>query len=1019
MTPFDLQSLLRDDRWMRRVARGLLRDPNDVEDAVQEAWVAELEGGGARLRSRRGWLRGVLWNRASGVVRRERLLRERALDGGRERAEALAPSAAEDAAAREAKRVVAEALLDLDEDLRVTVHLTYLADLSTREVAARTGVSPTAVRKRLARAHAELRRRLDAEHDGDRRAWALALTPFLRPDPAPLAAAAAHRTEPRLAKKPIEMLAAAAAVALTAVASFSFLVDGEGPPRSTETRSVETSSAILSLASPELTPAEGTEPARDAAPSQVGASSLAVIRGRLEAPDGEPLVKGTWTLGIRTGTAFEDAGAIGRGGVLEVRVEPIPGASYELRIESEGLATETFDFPRIRNGRTMALGVVRMRRESVLRCRLVDAAGERLVDSPFDAWLRDSTSYVGGWRGQLKLRRTCEPGTGEVVFDGLGPGWYEVRPQLSGVHIDSRVVQVGESEEVAHEFVLPASTEVVAPAHSERGVEVRLTPRRFSLFKGPEGPLEVDAIDAEGRALDVKVTDHLGTRLRVLGAFTPPLSMSISDPRFLPLQLGGIESGEVVRAHLDGTSSIRLDVRGVDGEPIDLYAVRIEASGGARTSGVDVHDGRTPLTGGRVDGLYAGVELRVVIRTDTHRGEAIVADVPAGVVTDVPVWLEPLTSVHGTVRYADGDPAAFVDVALAIPADVGDSTESPLLPMTTHSGSPERFRRAVAACETDSLGRFSVERPVPGDYLLHASTETGLQGWSDRFTVADAPLAIDLEIPRGASVIGSLDLPEWIDPRDLFVRPVWGLSTSTLGVNAFVRVDSNGTFRMDGLPPETVHFFLHVSRDWSFDMKLPPIASATLVAGEPHILECDASASMPGEIRLLPGAAGTFPDDWSLHRTYVPPGRRSSAGFRDIAPSPASEIGPFIAEPGRWTFMASGSNWAALEGASVTVAPGSRSVARVDLATDLAYRSVSIRVEGEPHAAEAVIVSPADSSIRRHGPRFVTDALGMLDVGFPRGEVIISAPAGGKGGRRPESATLTWPPENGAVIELE
>lgn len=1019
MTPFDLQALLRDDRWMRRVARGLLRDPHDAEDAVQDAWLAELEARGGRLARRRGWLRGVLWNRASGTVRRERVLRERALDGGRERAESLAPSAAEDAAARELKRAVVEAVLELDEDLRAAVHLTYLADLSTREVAARTGVSPTAVRKRLARAHDELRRRLDAEHGGDRRAWTLALTPFLRTEPAPLAATAARHTEPRLAMRPIELLAAAA-VAVTAVASFSFLTSEGGPPTSTESRSVELTSAGLSEVSPVLAPSARSNPSRRAAPSPAAASSLAVIRGRLGTPDGDPLVAAEWTLLTRGDSPFEDAGAVGPDGALRVEVQPLADRSYVLQIESPGLATEVFDLRQVRKGQTLELGAIRMRPESVLRCRLVDEAGEAVIDPSFRANLRDSMQYQGGWRGTLELRGVAEPGTGEIVIRGLGPAHYDVRPYVLGAgSIDETVVQVGLGEEVVREFVLSGGSSEGSSGPAGSAVRIRLIPRRLGLFSGTADPMYVDAVDAEGAAVEVTAAARNGRDLLVSDEFTPPLSLSINDPRFAPIQRDGIEPGDVVRGRLDGTSSIRLDVQDAAGQAIDMYAVRVEPASGYAQQGVDVHDGASPLPDGRIDGLYAGIEMRVIVTTGTHRGEVLVADAPAGDVTDVPVVLSPLTTVHGTVRHPDGAPAAFVDVVLARPAEVDDSPESRYLPIGARTGDPENCRQAVAVGSTDALGRFSIERPTPGVYVLRAANGSGGVGWSAPISVAGSPVAVEFELPRGASVVGALDLPEWIDPRDVYVRPDWERPGGSLRESVLARVDSDGVFRIDGLPAETIEFELRVNRNMVTDSALPPIATVTLEAGETRSLECDTSGSVPGEVRLLPEGADAFPLRWWLHNDYAAPGQDVSLSYGSRAPSGAPVVGPFLVEPGRYTFAASGTNWAELEGTTISIAPGSRVVASIGVGERLVRRAVSVQLDGAPLVSENIRIRPGSSTVWYSGRLLRSDELGTLDVALPEGEVTISVRGMVGVPESSGSATLTWPPTNGAVIELD
>ncbi len=66
----------------------------------------------------------------------------------------------------------------LPEPFRATVLLRYFEGVSAAEIARRDRVPAGTVRWRLKRALDLLRERLDAEHDGDRRAWALALLPI-------------------------------------------------------------------------------------------------------------------------------------------------------------------------------------------------------------------------------------------------------------------------------------------------------------------------------------------------------------------------------------------------------------------------------------------------------------------------------------------------------------------------------------------------------------------------------------------------------------------------------------------------------------------------------------------------------------------------------------------------------------------------------------------------------------------------------------------------------------------------
>lgn len=173
--PWNPAAALLDDGFLTRAARGLLGDAAAAEDVVQEARFAAWSGGPAAPADAgglRAWLRTVV-RRLAGrrrVADARRARREMAAA----RPEALA-SAADIAAREELRRRVVEAVLALDPASRDVVLLRWYADLAPREAAERLGVPVETFRTRLKRAHARLRERLDAEHGGDRAAWAAPL----------------------------------------------------------------------------------------------------------------------------------------------------------------------------------------------------------------------------------------------------------------------------------------------------------------------------------------------------------------------------------------------------------------------------------------------------------------------------------------------------------------------------------------------------------------------------------------------------------------------------------------------------------------------------------------------------------------------------------------------------------------------------------------------------------------------------------------------------------------------------
>lgn len=174
-----LDALTSDDRWLRRMARRLVRDPSIADDLAQDTWVAALRQG---REAGRGWLATVLRN-AAAQMRRSDSARER-----RELAVAPVEGSGDPAASivdrLATQRRVLDAVLALPESARTVVLLRFYEDLPPREIARRLGEPLASVKSRLHRALDRLRAELDARHGGSRSSWLLALAPFSSPAPA-------------------------------------------------------------------------------------------------------------------------------------------------------------------------------------------------------------------------------------------------------------------------------------------------------------------------------------------------------------------------------------------------------------------------------------------------------------------------------------------------------------------------------------------------------------------------------------------------------------------------------------------------------------------------------------------------------------------------------------------------------------------------------------------------------------------------------------------------------------------
>jgi RNA polymerase sigma-70 factor (ECF subfamily) len=174
-TPQPLDTLLAEDRSLRRLARRLLSDAHAAEDLAQETWLAACSHR-AGLTTPSAWLTTVARNLAAKLRRGDERRARRERDSARSEPEPSAGEILEREAAR--ARVVA-AVLALEEPYRATVLLRYFEDLPPRAIARRQGLAVETVRTRLKRALEALRARLERDLDG-RGAWCTPLLPFAR-----------------------------------------------------------------------------------------------------------------------------------------------------------------------------------------------------------------------------------------------------------------------------------------------------------------------------------------------------------------------------------------------------------------------------------------------------------------------------------------------------------------------------------------------------------------------------------------------------------------------------------------------------------------------------------------------------------------------------------------------------------------------------------------------------------------------------------------------------------------------
>jgi RNA polymerase sigma-70 factor (ECF subfamily) len=175
------ETLFTHEKGLRRLARGLVRGEADVDDVLQETWLAALKQQGVAVRHERAWLAGVLRN----VVRTRQRAEARRRVRETRAAKGDARPAVDDAASLlEQRRRLLRLVEDLPAGQREVLTLRYFAGIPPRRIARRLHLPVPTVKTRLRRALVRMRERLDADADGDRRRWMAALAPLAWAAPA-------------------------------------------------------------------------------------------------------------------------------------------------------------------------------------------------------------------------------------------------------------------------------------------------------------------------------------------------------------------------------------------------------------------------------------------------------------------------------------------------------------------------------------------------------------------------------------------------------------------------------------------------------------------------------------------------------------------------------------------------------------------------------------------------------------------------------------------------------------------
>ncbi|MCY2961520.1 MAG: sigma-70 family RNA polymerase sigma factor [Planctomycetota bacterium] len=286
-----IETMLADDRFVRRVARRLVRDGPTADDLTQAAYVEALEHAPSTGEASRGWIATVVRHLASNLRRGDerRVRHERAAA----RSEAQAPESVL-VEREEVRRRLVAAVLHLRTPRSTVVILRYFEDLPPRAIARRLDMPVETVRTHLKRAHVELRARLGSERRSDGSSVFAAL-PLLLPAPqvGPFAIGVALMT----AKTKVALFVLAAVLAALAWRVVRPQAPAAAQPNALQSQS-ETSverplaeQAALSAPSALVTERSplAAQPADPASAPKPGVSNTGILRGLVLDPEGAPV----------------------------------------------------------------------------------------------------------------------------------------------------------------------------------------------------------------------------------------------------------------------------------------------------------------------------------------------------------------------------------------------------------------------------------------------------------------------------------------------------------------------------------------------------------------------------------------------------------------------------------------------------------------------------------------------------------------------------------------------------------
>ena len=692
-----VEELLGQSIWLRRLAGTLVAGEAAAEDLFQDVWLAALRHPPASDRPLRPWLGRVARNLASRF--RRSMARRRANEAEVRPAEPVRDASALTGEV-EAQRVLADAVLRLEEPLRTVVVMRYLHGEDSRAIGRQLGVPDGTVRWRLKRALELLREDLDRRFDGDRRAWCTAFATLLPHPPSPLLGTPLPglRTGTLLMGTSTKIALAASAAILATWFLTHEMAPAVGPADEARVPiDGRMATAALPLEEPPPARAERMAVAPAATETAEPVPAECCVVGRVLDPGGR---------GLPGARVLARAPRLD-GSTLRSAIEEAPEARATVSGE-EGLFSLSLPA-----SRPFVLSAEHPRFAPVARATVF--AGERhdltlLAGSPLVVAVRSSARapspgadvqvrmQAPDRSGELWSRSGRTGADGTISFTGLPAGKASVEAR-SGAERGERMVEISTDETDGRE---PARYEVELSATGRIAGTVldRQTGQPIAGARVGSPTFDVPEVTTDGRG-QYELTGivlgvgywSLGARARGYASRFELLKLPPEAPERaldFALEPAARTAGRVLGRTRHPIAGARLLFLAT--LPIEPYTAALD-----RVERTSDESGRFTL-----EELHPGVAYRVLVHAAGYAtGVFARGPFPGGATVDLEEFvLEPGGSLAGTVPERDDDEAILVRLYWA-----GDEVESAL-------------DKHIDTTRADSRGRFAFDGLAPGRYRL-------------------------------------------------------------------------------------------------------------------------------------------------------------------------------------------------------------------------------------------------------------------------------------------------------------